>query len=141
MKNRYNKKLLKALGQLHSDVDYQHAPAEDLIPSDDMNVIACGKFRHIIETVFDNPDGSLPNTLNLDLSDNSPDSVKEFVRNILSKDVIAAKSATDDDSAFAAILPRSMQCGSGLDEYRQRLTTAIRRYGSEYRSKNSPKSN
>lgn len=140
MARRYNDKLLKALGQLHAVGFLPPKEPEELIPSDDMNVIACGRFKEIIETVFTSEDGSLPNALGITLSDNSPDSVKQFVRNILSNDLIAMKPSPDDDTAFSTLLPRSMQCGSGLDEYRQMLTSAIRRYSSEYKSKNSKSS-
>ena len=138
---RYSKKILAALGQLHSEPFTPVDEPEPLLPSNDMNVVACGRFKEIIDTIFTRDDGSLPNALSVVLTDNTPDSVKQFVRNVLSSDMVAMKPAADDDVAFATLLPRSMQCGSGLDEYRSMLTSAIRRYSSEYKSKNPPKSN
>lgn len=135
--SRYNKKLLAALGQLHSEPFTPITTTEELLPSNDMNIVACGRFKEIIDTVFTNDDGSLPNALSIVLTDNTPDSVKQFVRNVLSSDMIAMKPAPDDDTAFSTLLPRSLQCGSGLDEYRQMLTTAIRRYSEDYNSRNN----
>lgn len=138
---RYSKKILVALGQLHSEPFRPVDEPEPLLPSNDMNVVACGRFKEIIDTIFTRDDGSLPNSLSVVLTDNTPDSVKQFVRNVLSSNMVAMKPAVDDDVAFATLLPRSMQCGSGLDEYRSMLTSAIRRYSSEYKSMNPPKSN
>ena len=140
MKNRFNKRLLDSLGYYHSDVPEPITEDIPIIPSDDMNIIACGRFKEIIDVIFESKDGSLPNALNIVLTDNSPDSVKQFVSNVLSSDIVAMKPSPDDATALATLIPRSMQCGSGLDEYRTLLTSAIRRFSAEYKAKNPPKS-
>ena len=103
----------------------------DLLESDqvdDLPLIASGGFDNIMKIIFENEDGDLPNLLTVQVNENTPDSVRQFVNNVLSANITAFKSAPDDETAFEMICPR----GCSLEAYSDYLKESISRYSNAY---------
>lgn len=105
----------------------------ELLQPSDLQVIAAGGFDGIMKVIFENDDGSLPNLLKVSVNENTPDSVRQFVNNILSANITAFKSAPDDETAFDMICPR----GCSLEQYEDMIKSSISRYKREFDSKSS----
>ena len=130
---RYTNKQLISLGYQPKQDD---SIAEPLDPRNgDMVVVAAGGFDNIMKVVFETEDGSLPNLLKVSINENTPDSVRQFVNNVLSVNITAFKAAPDDDTAFDMICPR----GASYEQYADMIRESLSRYKSEYDAKqNNP---
>lgn len=78
-------------------------------------------------------DGSLPNWVNPEISDNAPTEVKKYFAAISSKNMATLMAAPDDDVAFDTIIPRD----STYAQYRSAARQIIRHYSDIYKSKSS----
>lgn len=133
---RYTPEMLNSLGYPDTTSEMPDESIANQVPAD-MEVIALGNFGNIIKTIFQTETSELPNVLRVAITDNTPESVKQFVQNILSCDIPALKAAPDDETAFDMILPRSCQSLYGKQLYTDHLKTAISRYRREYQATNS----
>lgn len=131
-KSRFTPEQLFSLGY-PAKADYSYRPSSRLdFIKDDMPLIVAGGFDNIMEIIFANDDGSIPNLLKVSVNENTPDSVRQFVNNVLSANITAFKSAPDDETAFDMICPR----GSSLEEYADFIKDSIHRYKREFDEKN-----
>lgn len=127
---RYTDKQLISLGYSPKSDDFVY---DSCSQPEDMLVIAAGGFDGIMRVIFESDDGSLPNLLKVSVNENTPDSVRQFVNNVLSANITAFKSAPDDDTAFDMICPR----GSSYEQYADIIRESLSRYKCEYDSKSS----
>lgn len=122
-RSRYTLKQLRSLGYSGPDDGYPVCIASD--NRDDIDAIVKGKFKNIIDVIFDSNDGSLQNKINDLVSENSPASVRMFVQNFLFQPVEALQSAPDDQSALDMLIPRSVQTSAELAPYISSLTKMV----------------
>lgn len=114
---RYTPSQLRVLGysdDVESDSFVSYDVDKAIVERD---AIVKGQFKNIIDVIFSSNDGSLDNDINSLVSENAPESVKSFVRNVLMCDVQAVQSAPDDDAAFEALIPRSVQSMGEIAPY------------------------
>lgn len=122
---RYSDDMLKDLGYLHTWQDDHtfHHPVDGSY--EEIERLVKGQFKNIIDILFDQKDGSKPNGLEIQVSENASDSVKSFVRNILMCDVKAFQSAPDDETALACLIPRSAQSLPEISPYVDNMVNII----------------
>lgn len=84
-----------------------------------------GKFKNIIDILFNSSDGSLDNDFKKYVTSNAPVEVREFVQNVLMIPTTSILSAPDAETAFDMIVPRSVQCRSQLKPYIDELRTQL----------------
>lgn len=123
---RYSDDMLKDLGYHYAWQDehtFHHPDFEK--NSSELESLVKGQFKNIIDILFDQKDGSLPNGLDIQVSENAPDSVKSFVRNILMCDVKSFQAAPDDETALACLIPRSAQSLPEIEPYVDRMVSII----------------
>lgn len=142
MSRRYTKDILVKLGYTTNFYDNFHTPSEpDIVsPADDMSQISTFGFDNVIKTIFTEDDKELPNLLSVALTDNTPQSVKDFVSAVLNTNITALKSAPDSSTAFDMILPRSAYDSSSFAKYAEHLRNTIGRYKKEFDDRNTPES-
>lgn len=122
---RYSDDMLRDLGYIHTWQDEHtfHHPKDDAYL--EIERLVKGQFKNIIDILFDQKDGSLPNGLEVQVSENAPESVKSFVRNILMCDVKAFQSAPDDETALACLIPRGAQSLPEIEPYVDNMVSII----------------
>lgn len=142
MSRRYTPSILAALGYKHNFAHLQGQQSSPIEPEpgNDLRIIAVNQFENIIKTIFSNDDGEIPNLLKVVITDNTPESVKEFVRNVLSTNISAFKAAPDSDTAFDMIFPRRAYSSVGYRQWSDSIKNVISYYQSEYRAKHSSNS-
>lgn len=95
-----------------------------------------GKFKNIIDVLFNSSDGSLDNDFKEYVTSNAPVEVREFVQNVLMIPTTSILSAPDAETAFDMIVPRSVQCASQLRPYIDELRSQL---ADKFNSIQSPK--
>lgn len=116
---RYSNKQLVSLG--HSCV-----PPHTYVSLDKDSVLSeidtiKGKFKNVIDLIFNSKNGKLDNDYLNSISENAPEPVKSFIQNVLMSDVAAIPACSDADAALDCIIPRSVGSFSELEPYRDIL--------------------
>ncbi|AXF52799.1 MAG: hypothetical protein [Microviridae sp.] len=96
-----------------------------------LHQIVKGKFSNILDVIFTAQGGKLDNVLELRTSENTPQSVRMFIDNVLCADIQAFQSAPTDEAALEALVPRNVQTQREFAPYLDFVKQRI----SEYRSK------
>lgn len=120
-KSRYTESQYKGFGYNCSDEDYFLPPQS----REEQENIVLGQFKNIIKVLFSSSDGSLDSNPASLLTENSPEPVRVFAQNFLLKELPAARSAPDDDTAFDMLIPRSAQTSVELAPYVDFLKSEI----------------
>lgn len=82
----------------------------------DIHDLVYGKFGNILEVIFSSKGTQLDDLLKITVSENAPESVRNFASNLLSS-VPALAASPNDDIAFETIVPRSIQSASEFEPY------------------------
>lgn len=126
--HRFTKERLRCMGryvEFYQDPDKPQFPDTFYMSDSDLDAITKGKFKEIIDVLYSSEDGRLVNNLNMIVSENAPESVRSFVRNVMLCDVQALQSAPDDETAFNLIVPRFMQDSADIVPYVDYIREAI----------------
>lgn len=137
MSRRYKTKVLNLLGFTHTFCDLPKPVSIPVLPADDMSQIASFGFENVIKVIFESQQGDIPNLLDVMITDNTPDSVKQFVNHVLSTDIKSITSAPDSSTAFDLIWPKQFQDSSNLSVYTDSIRSYIDKYSKEFSSSKS----
>ncbi|UPW41710.1 hypothetical protein [Peromfec virus RodF8_12] len=127
-KTRYTSKQLISLGYIPEINSY---PVNLCSPYSRAEIrdLVCGKFKDIIDILYSSSDGSLDNNLSDLVTENSPDSVKQFFHNFLMKPVTPLQGLDNPDDALDLLIPRHLQSHGDLypflDKFRNIIETKI----------------
>lgn len=80
-----------------------------------------GKFKNVVDLLFNSKNGKLDNDYFSSVSENAPEPVKSFIQNVLMCNVASFTDCKDADAALDCIIPRSVGSYSELEPYRDIL--------------------
>lgn len=131
----YTFEQLKKLGyNTYCEMFPSSVPAPDVLPDEYPFVIKDYPFKDLIELYISSfVDGKLPNFVAPEISDNAPESVKQFFASFTKQNIASLLTAPDDDVAFDSIIPR----GSEYSYARDVLKSAINKYSTLYKDKHN----
>lgn len=97
----------------------------------DIRDLVYGKFSNILEVIFSSKGTQLDDLLKVTVSENAPESVRNFCNNLLTA-IPSLQSSPNDDIAFDTIVPRSVQSASEFEPYlnvmRSKYDDVVARY-------------
>lgn len=121
---RYTPAMMRSLGYF---IDHEEKPlgAASLSTKEFFDKFVRGKFRDMLNLLYNSTDGSLDSDIQKYVSPNAPSEVREFVNNILLTPHDSLLSAPNDDVAFDSIIPRDIQTRSLLTPHIESLKRDI----------------
>lgn len=91
-------------------------------PVDNIRDLVYDKFKNILEIIFSSEGTQLDDVFKVSISENAPESVRMFAQNMMAA-VQALPAMPNDDIAFDAIVPRSVQTSSEFQPYLDYMRT------------------
>lgn len=136
---RYTPAMMRSLGYF---IDHEEKPlgSASLATKEFFDKFVRGKFRDMLNLLYNSDNGSLDSDIQKYVSPNAPSEVREFVNNILLTPVNAINSAPNDDIAFDCIIPRDCQCRSLLAPHIESLKRDLRYVRQRYAARVNPQS-
>lgn len=123
---RYTSEQLREIGvNLNFNEHCTYVDFDPVKARQEMDEFVKGKFKNIIDILYNSSDGSLDNDIDKYVSENCPESVRSFVQNVLLTNVQAFRSAPDDHTAFDTLIPRSAQSASEVLPFLSKMAQIV----------------